>query len=88
LLNLKTQTGSKIFNENVKAELKETDETVEEMETKGYNYKEKSNNNISTAEMLKGYYTEMKDPKNAEKTEDEIKAIVVKNLEKRFFILC
>ena len=32
--------------------------------------------------MLKGYYVEMKDPKNAEKTEDEIKAIVVKNLEK------
>jgi ribosomal protein S19E (S16A) len=32
--------------------------------------------------MLKGYYVEMKDPKNAEKTEDQIKAIVVKNLEK------
>ena len=52
------------------------------METKGYNYKEKNNNNISTAEMLKGYYVEMKDPKHAEKTEDQIKAIVVKNLEK------
>jgi len=77
-----TQDWFKIFNENVKAELKETDETVEEMETRGYNYKEKNNNNISTAEMLKGYYVEMKDPKNAEKTEDEIKAIVVKNLEK------
>ena len=77
-----TQDWFKIFNENVKAELKETDETVEEMETKGYNYKEKNNNNISTAEMLKGYYVEMKDPKNAEKTEDQIKAIVVKNLEK------
>ena len=77
-----TQNWFKIFNENVKAELKETDETVEEMETKGYNYKEKNNNNISTAEMLKGYYVEMKDPKHAEKTEDQIKAIVVKNLEK------
>lgn len=77
-----TQDWFKIFNENVKAELKETDETVEEMETKGYNYKEKNNNNISTAEMLKGYYVEMKDPKHAEKTEDQIKAIVVKNLEK------
>ena len=75
----------KIFKENtesVKAELKETDKEVEEMETKGYDYKEKNNNNISTAEMLKGYYAEMKDPKNAEKTEDQIKAIVVKNLEK------
>jgi len=73
----------KVFNENVKAELKETDETVEEMETKGYDYKDsKNNNNISTAEILTGYYAEMKDPKNAEKTETEIKAIVFKNLEK------
>lgn len=78
----KTPDWFKIFKENVKADLKETDKEVEEMETKGYDYKEKNNNNISTAEMLKGYYTEMKDPKNAEKTEDEIKAIVVKNLEK------
>ena len=77
-----TQNWFKIFNENVKAELKETYETVEEMETRGYDYKEKNNNNISTAEMLKGYYVEMKDPKHAEKTEEEIKAIVVKNLEK------
>ena len=78
----KTQDWFKIFNENVKAELKDTDKEVEEMETRGYDYKEKNNNNISTAEMLKGYYVEMKDPKNAEKTEDQIKAIVVKNLEK------
>ncbi len=77
-----TQDWFKIFNENVKAELKETDETVEKMETRGYHYKEKNNNNISTAEMLKGYYVEMRDPKHAEKTEDQIKAIVVKNLEK------
>ena len=78
-----TQDWFKIFNENIKAELKETDETVEEMETKGYDYKDrKNNNNISTAEILTGYYAEMKDPKNAEKTESEIKAIVFKNLEK------
>jgi hypothetical protein len=78
----KNQDWFKIFNENVKAELKDTDKEVEEMETRGYNYKEKNNNNISTAEMLKGYYVEMRDPKHAEKTEDQIKAIVVKNLEK------
>jgi hypothetical protein len=77
-----TQDWFKIFNENVAANIKDTDKEVEEMETRGYNYKEKNNNNISTAEMLKGYYVEMKDPKNAEKTEDQIKAIVVKNLEK------
>jgi hypothetical protein len=62
--------------------LKDTDKDVVEKETAGYDYKAKNNNNISTAEMLKGYYAEMKDPKNAEKTEDQIKAIVVKNLEK------
>ena len=79
----KTPDWFKIFNENIKAELKETDETVEEMETKGYDYKDrKNNNNISTAEILAGYYVEMKDPKNADKTESEIKAVVFKNLEK------
>ena len=79
----KTPDWFKIFNENVKAELKETDKEVEEMETKGYDYKDtKNNNNISTAEILTGYYAEMKDPKNADKTETEIKAIVFKNLEK------
>jgi len=76
----------KVFKENtenVKAELKDTDKEVVEKETAGYDYKAKNNNNnISTAEMLKGYYVEMKDPKNTEKTEDQIKAIVVKNLEK------
>lgn len=75
----------KIFNENVdvKATLKQTDKSVEEKETAGYDYKDKkSNNNISTAEILTGYYAEMKNPKNADKTETEIKAIVFKNLEK------
>lgn len=76
----------KIFKENsesVKAELKDTDKSVTEKETAGYNYEDKKNsNNISTQEILNGYYAEMKDPKNADKTEDEIKAIVFKNLEK------
>ena len=88
LVTSNTPTGKdwfKVFKENtenVKAELKDTDKEVVEKETAGYDYKAKNNNNISTAEMLKGYYAEMKDAKNAEKTEDEIKAIVVKNLEK------
>jgi hypothetical protein len=29
---------------------------------------------------LKGYYAEMKDPKNADKTVDELKEIVAKNI--------
>ena len=72
----------KIFNENVAATLKDTDKDVVDKETAGYDYKAKNNNNISTAEMLKGYYVEMRDPKNVEKTEEQIKATVVKNLEK------
>ena len=80
LVTSNTPTGKdwfKVFKENtenVKAELKDTDKEVVEKETAGYDYKAKNNNNISTAEMLKGYYAEMKDPKNTEKT--------VKNLEK------
>lgn len=75
----------KVFNENVdvKATLKQTDKSVEEKEIAGYDYKDKkNNNNISTAEILTGYYVEMKDPKNADKTETEIKTMVFKNLEK------
>jgi len=75
-----------IFNENteaIKATLKDTDKSVKEKEVAGYDYEDKNNNNnISTAEILKGYYAEMKDPKNAEKTEEELKKIVFKNLEK------
>lgn len=78
------QTPGGLFeSEGVKATLKQTDKSVEEKETAGYDYKDKkSNNNISTAEILTGYYAEMKNPKNADKTETEIKAIVFKNLEK------
>jgi DNA gyrase inhibitor GyrI len=81
-----TPNWFKIFQENtetVKADLKDTDKSVTEKETAGYNYEDKkNNNNISTQEILNGYYAEMKDPKNADKTENEIKAIVFKNLEK------
>jgi len=72
-----------IFNENVKAGLKDTDKDVEKLETAGYDYKdEKNSNNLSMESILAGYYAEMKDPKNAEKTEEELKEMVVKNLEK------
>jgi len=72
-----------IFNENVKADNKKVEKSVEELETKGYDYKDDKNpNNLSMESMLSGYYAEMLDPKNAKKTEEEIKEIVVKNLEK------
>lgn len=64
-----------------KAEEKKTTKEVEELETKGYNYKDKKNiDNIYSEEFLNGYYTEMKDPKNSGKTVDELKKIVAKNL--------
>ena len=66
-----------------KAEEKKTTKEVEELETKGYDYKDKKNyDNIYGEEFLNGYYTEMKDPKNSEKTVDELKEIVAKNLSK------
>jgi hypothetical protein len=42
----------------------------------------KNIDNLYGEEFLKGYYAEMKDPKNAEKTIDELKEIVRKNLAK------
>ena len=80
----------KIFNNNVKT-IKEEAKAVEkqptkdvvDLETKGYNYKDKDEvNNLNFAEFLHGYYTEMKNPKNSDKTEQELKDIVKKNLEK------
>ena len=54
-----------------------------EKEIAGYDYKDKvNNNNLSTPQILAGYYAEMKDPKNASKTEEEIKQVVFKNLQK------
>ena len=38
--------------------------------------------NVYGEEFLEGYYAEMKDPKNADKTVDELKEIVRKNLDK------
>jgi hypothetical protein len=80
----------KIFNENMevvaeeaKAVEKKPTKDVVDLETKGYDYKDKEKvDNIYGEAFLKGYYTEMKDPKNADKTVDELKEIVAKNLTK------
>ena len=56
---------------------------VVDMETKNYDYKDEKNiDNVFGEQFLTGYYCEMKDPKNSEKTIDEIKDIVAKNLAK------
>jgi hypothetical protein len=62
---------------------KEPTKDVVDMETKGYNYKDKKNyDNVFGQEFLQGFYTEMQDPKNEDKTVDELRAIVAKNLSK------
>ena len=66
-----------------KAIEKETTKEVTDMATRGYDYKDEKNyDNIFGEEFLKGYYTEMKDPKNADKDVEELRAIVAKNLAK------
>ena len=49
----------------------------------GYEYRNKDLiDNLYGEEFLEGYYAEMKDPKNVDKTIDQLKEIVRKNLEK------
>jgi len=68
----------------VKAVEKNISKEVETYETEmGFNkVNDKNIDNVYGEEFLKGYYAEMKDPKNSEKTIDELKEIVRKNLAK------
>ena len=53
------------------------------METAGFDYKDKKNiDNLYGEAFLQGYYTEMKDSKNVDKTVDELKEMVAKNMAK------
>ena len=67
-------------------EVKETEEPSKEVLDKqkhAYDNKDEKNyDNIFGQEFLKGYYTELKDPKNADKDVEELRAIVAKNLAK------
>jgi len=66
-----------------KAEEKKVSKEVEEDAAKNYDYKdEKDPNNMIFGQIQMGYYFEMKQEKNADKTIDEIKDIVFKNLAK------
>jgi hypothetical protein len=86
----KTPDWHAIFKENIteaskeaKAEEKETTKEVTDMATRGYDYKDEKNyDNVFGQEFLKGFYTEMQDPKNEGKTVEELRAIVAKNLAK------
>jgi hypothetical protein len=61
----------------------EPSKEITDMATRGYDYKDEKNyDNVFGQEFLKGYYTEMKDPKNTDKHVEELRAIVAKNLAK------
>ena len=70
-------------DEKVKAEEKKVSKPVEEDLAHNYdNSDEKNPDNMIFDQIMMGYYAEMKDPKNADKTMQELKDIVFKNLSK------
>jgi hypothetical protein len=70
-------------DEKVKAEEKKPSKKVEEDYSHNYNQKDtKDIDNLIFDQVMTGYYAEMKDPKNADKTMQELKDIVMKNLQK------
>jgi hypothetical protein len=69
--------------ETDKAEAKKPAKQVEEKYGKTYDNKDMKNiDNLIFDQVMTGYYAELKDPKNADKTMEELKSIVMKNLEK------
>jgi hypothetical protein len=73
----------KILAEETKAVEKETSKEVLDNQKNAYNNSDMKNaDNVNFNEIMKGFYAEMKDPENAKKTGNEIKAMVVKNLAK------
>jgi hypothetical protein len=83
----KKQDWHTIFNENISSlkEEKEKEPSKEVLDKQKHAYDnkdEKNYDNLFGQEFLEGYYTEMKDPKNADKDVEELRAIVAKNLAK------
>ena len=69
--------------EKVKAEEKKVSKPVEEDYSRNFDRKDDKNiDNLIFDQVMTGYYAEMKDPKNADKTMQELKDIVMKNLQK------
>jgi hypothetical protein len=69
--------------EDEKAELKATSKQVEKDLEHNFDRKDDKNpDNLIFDQIMTGYYTEMKDPKNADKTMQELKDMVFKNLQK------
>lgn len=77
------KTNMDIIAEETKAEEKKTSKEVEEDQSKVYkNTGKKSIDNVNGAEFLEGFYLESREEKNANKTVEQIRDIVVKNLSK------
>ena len=74
---------AKEMEEKEKAELNKPSKQVEKDLSKVYdNTDEKNIDNVIFDQVMMGYYAELKDPKNADKTMEELKEIVLKNLAK------
>ena len=70
-------------DEKVKAEEKKVSKPVEKDLSHNYNSSDDKNpDNLIFDQIMMGYYAEMKDPKNADKTMQQLKDIVFKNLQK------
>jgi hypothetical protein len=85
----KEQDWHQIFKSNIKedkdakATEKKTTKEVDDLKTKGFDFKDLKNiDNIYGEQFLKGFYTEMQDPKNEDKSVTDLKKIVAKNLAK------
>lgn len=73
----------KILAEETKSVEKNVSKEVEDYRKNAYNNADMKNaDNVNFNEIMKGFYLELKNPKNHDKTVDELKDIVVKNLAK------
>ena len=83
--NLKEAVGVKNTKEyGDQNEFEKIDSEVQKtLDNANFDYRDEKNiDNVYGQSFLMGYYTEMKDPKNADKTVDELKQIVLKNMVK------
>ena len=78
-----TEEKKKDYFNDEKAELKKVSKQVEDDLGHMYDNKDNKNiNNVIFGQVMMGYYAEMKDPKNKDKTAAQLRDIVLKNLAK------
>ena len=78
-----TEEKKKDYFDDEKAELKKVSKQVEDDLSHMYDNKDDKNlNNVIFGQVMMGYYAEMKDPKNKDKTAAQLRDIVLKNLAK------